>query len=209
MQRLPQMLALLERLVRHRQRLLRQDWQASARSGAVLAKELERTGFAVTHHAMPDHGDQLDALLRRSGGGAASSSSATWTTVWPEGTTRDWRFTRSRATRPRGTRCGRHEGAASVTALFALRELLAAGFDALESIRFFLVPEEELGSIHSRQRIEAVARGRRIGPWCWSLRVPAAALVTARGAVGAFFMHAHGQSAHCATNYLQRRERGA
>ena len=152
--------------------------------------ELERTGFAVTHHAMPDHGDQLDALLRLNGKGRLLILGH-MDTVWPEGTTRDWRFAQQGNTAT-GPGVGDMKGGL-VMALFALRELLAASFDALESIRFFLVPEEELG-IHSRQRIEAVARE---ADWTLVLEPsrPGGDLVTARGAVDAFFMHAHGQSA--------------
>jgi glutamate carboxypeptidase len=87
-------------------------------------------------------------------------------------------------------------------AIFALSELLSRGFDELESIRFFIVPDEELGSIHSRPRIEEVARE---ADWTLVLEPgrPGGGVVTARGALGAFFMHAHGKSAHCAVNYRQ------
>ena len=86
-----------------------------------------------------------------------------------------------------------------VMAIFALRELLAAG--SMPRIDpFFIVPDEELGSIYSRPRIEDAARD---ADWALVLEPgrPGGGIVTARGAVGAFFMHAHGQSAHCATNY--------
>ena len=193
--KLPQMLALLERLVNIDSGSY---YKAGVDEvGAVLTGELESTGFVVTRHAMPDHGDQLDALLRLNGKGRLLVLGH-MDTVWPEGTTREWRFAQQ-GNAATGPGVGDMKGGL-VMALFALRELLAAGFDALESIRFFLVPEEELGSIVSRPRIEAVARE---ADWILVLEParPGGGLVTARGAVGAFFMHAHGQSAHCATNY--------
>src|SRR6185295_4698250 len=121
-------------------------------------------------------------------------------TVWPKGTAQEWPFaiTDGRAT---GPGVGDMKGGL-VMAIFALRELLSRGFDDLQSIRFFIVPDEELGSIHSRPRIEEVARD---ADWTLVLEPgrPGGGVVTARGALGAFFMHAHGKSAHCAVNYRQ------
>jgi glutamate carboxypeptidase len=193
--KLPQILTLLERLVNIDSGSY---YKAGVNQvGAVLTEELARTGFTVTRHAMQQCADQVDALLRLNGKGRLLILGH-MDTVWPEGTVRDWRFAQDGGTAT-GPGVGDMKGGL-VMAIFALRELLATGFDALESIRFFLVPEEEIGSIHSRPAIEAAARD---ADWALVLEParPGGGLVTARGAVGAFFMHAHGASAHCATNY--------
>ena len=78
-----------------------------------------------------------------------------------------------------------------VMAIFALRQIFAACFDALESIRFFIVPDEELGSIHSRPRIEEAAREADYALVLEPGR-PGGGIVTARGAVGAKQGH-HGR----------------
>jgi glutamate carboxypeptidase len=90
-----------------------------------------------------------------------------------------------------------------VMALFALQELLVQdAFDSLESITFFLVPDEELGSVYSRPAIELAAQD---ADWVLVLEPgrPGGGIVTARGALGALRMCAHGKSAHCAVNYAK------
>jgi len=85
-----------------------------------------------------------------------------------------------------------------VSALFALRILLARGLTGLGSIRYLLVPDEELGSPLSRPWIESVAREADM---CLTLEPgrPGGGLVTSRGAVGAVYVAAEGISAHCGT----------
>jgi glutamate carboxypeptidase len=194
-EKLPQMLALIERLVNidsgsHFKPGVNQV-------GEILAEELSRSGFEIQCHPMTQCGDQVVGFRRLNGKGRLLILGHA-DTVWPEGTARDWRYTASDGY-AKGPGVGDMKGGL-VMAIYALRELLASGFDALESIRFFIVPDEELGSIYSRPRIEAAARE---ADWALVLEPgrPGGGVVTARGAVGAFFMHAHGKTAHCATNY--------
>ena len=193
--KLPEMLALIERLVN-----IDSGSYCTAgvnQVGAVLAAELERTGFTVERHPMRECGDQFVGRKRMGGKGRLLILGHA-DTVWPEGTVREWPYAASGGFAT-GPGVGDMKGGL-VMAIFALRELLATGFDGLESISFFIVPDEELGSIHSRPRIEDAARE---ADWVLVLEPgrPGGGVVTARGAVGAFFMHAHGQTAHCATNY--------
>ena len=194
-QKTPEMLALIERLVNIDSGSY--DKAGVDRVGAILADELACTGFEISRHAMAPCGDQVIGTLRLKGRGRLLILGHA-DTVWPAGTALEWPYAEhdGRAT---GPGVGDMKGGL-VMAIFALRELLAAGFDGLESIRFFVVPDEELGSIYSRPRIEEAARE---ADWVLVLEPgrPGGGIVTARGAVGAFFMHACGQTAHCATNY--------
>jgi glutamate carboxypeptidase len=194
-EKLPQMLGLLETLVNI-------DSGSYYKAGvdkvsAMVAEELSQSGFDIERHRMKQCGDQVVGFKRLKGKGRLLILGHA-DTVWPEDTVREWRFAASN-----GQATGPGVGdmkSGLVMAIFALRELLASGFDALESIRFLVVPDEELGSIHSRPRIEAAARE---ADWTLVLEPgrPGGGVVTARGTVGAFFIRAQGQSAHCATNY--------
>ena len=195
-QQTPQMLALLERLVNV-------DSGSYCREGvnrvsAILADELAGIGFSIARHAMPECGDQVIATRRMNGRGGRLLILGHADTVWPAGTVAEWPYAEQDGYAT-GPGVGDMKGGL-VMAVFALRELFAAGFDGLESIRFFIVPDEELGSIHSRTRIEEVAREVDYALVLEPGR-PGGGIVTARGAVGAFFLNAHGQTAHCATNY--------
>ncbi len=191
---LPQMLQLLETLVNI-------DSGSYCKNGvdrvsSMLADELAGLGFDIERHALRDRGDQVIATRRLKGKGRLLILGHA-DTVWPEGTVQEWPFSMADG-RATGPGVGDMKGGL-VMATFALRQLLADGFDALESIRFFIVPDEELGSIQSRARIEDVARH---ADWTLVLEPgrPGGGVVTARGALGAFRMHAHGHSAHCAVN---------
>jgi glutamate carboxypeptidase len=194
---LPRMLALLERLVNTDSGSYDRD--GVNRVATMLADELASIGFAIDRRPMPHCGDQTVAE-RRLGGKGRLLILGHADTVWPKGTAAEWPFAMADGCAT-GPGVGDMKGGL-VMAIFALRVLLARGFDALESIRFFIVPDEELGSIHSRPRIEEVARE---ADWTLVLEPgrPGGGVVTARGALGAFFMHAHGKSAHCAVNYRQ------
>lgn len=193
--KLPQMLVLIERMVNIESGSY--DREGVNRIGAILAEELSATGFEITRNPMPHCGDQVIAS-RRLGGEGRLLVLGHADTVWPAGTAAEWPFAISNG-RATGPGVGDMKGGLAM-AIHALRELLAGGFDRLESITFFIVPDEELGSIHSRPRIEQAARD---ADWTLVLEPgrPGGGVVTALGAVGAFFMHAHGQSAHCATHY--------
>ena len=193
--KLPQMLALIESLVNIDSGSYDRD--GVNRVATLLADALEQTGFSIDRRPMQHCADQVIAT-RRLGGRGRLLILGHADTVWPAGTASEWPFS-LRDGYATGPGVGDMKSGL-VMAIFALRELLESGFDQLESITFFIVPDEELGSIHSRPRIEEVARA---ADWTLVLEPgrPGGGVVTARGAVGAFFMHAHGQSAHCATSY--------
>lgn len=191
---MPQMLQLLETLVNI-------DSGSYCKKGvdrvsSMLADELTGLGFDIQKHALRERGDQVIATKRLKGKGRLLILGHA-DTVWPEGTAKEWPFALADG-RATGPGVGDMKGGL-VMATFALRQLLADGFDALESIRFFIVPDEELGSVQSRARIEEVAR---TADWTLVLEPgrPGGGVVTARGALGAFRMCAHGHSAHCAVN---------
>lgn len=169
------------------------------RVGQILADELDRLGFTIARFPLDARGDQVIAS-RRFGGQGHLLVLGHIDTVWPEGTVREWPFA-ARDGRATGPGVGDMKGGL-VMALFALRELERQGFEGIESIRFFLVPDEELGSVGSRARIEAEGR---TADWVLVLEPgrPGGGVVTGRGALGAFFLDARGRSAHCAVNYDQ------
>jgi glutamate carboxypeptidase len=166
---------------------------------SILEDALRALGFEIERRSMPACADQLIAK-RTFGGHGRLLILGHADTVWPEGTVSEWPFAME-GDRATGPGVGDMKGGL-VMALFALRHLLAQGFDALESITFFLVPDEELGSIHSRPAIEAASRDADYVLVLEPGR-PGGGIVTARGALGAFQMCAHGRSAHCAVNYAK------
>jgi glutamate carboxypeptidase len=165
--------------------------------GEILAARLRLLGFELERHTLSACGDRYVGTRRLAGEGRLLVLGHT-DTVWPEGTLARWPFS-MRDGRATGPGVGDMKGGL-VMALYALQALFEAGFDALESIRFMLVPDEELGSPHSREAIERAARD---ADWVLVLEPgrPGGGVVTARGALGAFFVHAHGQDAHCAVNH--------
>jgi glutamate carboxypeptidase len=193
--KLPEMLGMLERLVNI-------DSGSYCKSGVdrvgrFLAEQLSALGFEIDIRRLADRGDQVIGNKRFGGAGRLLILGHA-DTVWPEGTVRDWPYSR-RDERATGPGVGDMKGGL-VMALFALRELFERRFDRLEWIRFFIVPDEELGSVNSRRQIEEAAKDAN-----WTLVLepgrPGGGIVTARGAVGAFFMRTHGHTAHCAVNY--------
>jgi len=193
--KLPNMLRLLERLVNIDSGSYYKPGVDEV--GNVLAAELTELGFSIERRVLENRGDQVIATKRLGGRGRLLILGHA-DTVWPEDTVKDWPFARDRD-RATGPGVGDMKGGL-VMALFALRQLFASGFDRLEQIQFFIVPDEELGSVGSRRQIEEVAKQ---ADWTLVLEPgrPGGAVVTARGAVGALFMHAHGHTAHCAVNY--------
>jgi glutamate carboxypeptidase len=89
-----------------------------------------------------------------------------------------------------------------IVALAAIEALEACHLGHLESITFMLIPDEELGSVHSRTIIEAEARKAD-----WALVMepgrPNGGVVTSRGVVGALYLRARGRTAHCGDNFSE------
>lgn len=193
--RLPDMLRLVETLVNV-------DSGSYCKPGvdrvsALLAAELAALGFEIERRPLASRGDQIIGRKNLKGRGRLLILGHA-DTVWPEGTAKDWRFSRT-GDRATGPGVGDMKGGL-VMAIFALRQLFERHFEGLEWIRFFIVPDEELGSVSSRRQIEEAAKD---ADWTLVLEPgrPQGGVVTARGAVGALFMHAHGQTAHGAVNY--------
>ena len=193
----PAMLALIERLVNIDSGSYHPPGVDAV--GALLGERLGALGFTVTRQPIDGRGHQVTAT-RTLGGTGRLLILGHLDTVWPAGTVDGWRFARSDA-RASGPGVGDMKGGL-VMALFALELLLREGLAGLASIRFLLVPDEELGSIQSRGWIEGVAAD---ADWALVLEParPGGGLVTARGAVGAVFLDAAGQSAHAAVNHAK------
>jgi len=165
---------------------------------AVLEQRLSSLGFAIERKANEACGDFVVARKAMGGVGRVVILGHV-DTVWPAGTVAEWPYRELSDTVATGPGVGDMKGGL-VMALFVLEKLLADGFDALESIAFVLVPDEEIGSVHSRADIEAQVRDADHVLVLEPGR-PGNGMVTARGALGNLFMHAHGCSAHCAVNY--------
>ncbi|MDR5815472.1 MULTISPECIES: M20 family metallopeptidase [unclassified Caballeronia] len=165
----------------------------------IMEAGLRTLGFTIDRRPMSACADQLVATRTLSGRGRLLILGHA-DTVWPEGTVAEWPFSID-GDRATGPGVGDMKGGL-VMALSSLRYLFAHGFDDLASITFFLVPDEELGSVHSRPAIEAAAQEADFVLVLEPGR-PGGGIVTARGALGAFQLCAHGRSAHCAVNYAK------
>ena len=191
---LPEMLGLTERIVN-----IDSGSHDAAGVNAVadeIQRALEALSFSVERRPLDGRGDQLTATLEI-GHGPALLILGHGDTVWPAGTVAEWSYCH---------RNGRLEGpgvgdmkSCLVTAIYALRVLLEYGDVRLGSIRYLLVPDEELGSAGSRAWIEDEARSADV---CLALEAgaPGGGVVTSRGAVGALILKARGISAHCSSD---------
>lgn len=196
-ERLPEMRALLAQLVNidsgsH-------DKKGVDAVSAVLAQHLERLGFAIERIPNANCGDFVFARKAMGGRGRLVILGHT-DTVWPAGTAAQWPYREISTDIATGPGVGDMKGGL-VMALFALETLFEGGFDALERITFVLVPDEEIGSVNSRKNIEDLVVDADAVLVLEPGR-PGNGVVTARGALGNLFMHAHGRSAHCAVNYV-------
>lgn len=195
---LPQMLELLEQAVNIDSGSY--CVEGVNRMGALWAQQLEAQGFSLRQRPVANRGDMVIAD-RKDGGRGRLVILGHLDTVWPEGTVQSWPFQMVNQNTATGPGVGDMKGGL-VMALFALKALsdLAPANAALESIKWVLVPDEELGSVGSRELIEKEAAGADIVLVLEPGRA-GGGIVTARGALGAYFMHATGCSAHCASNY--------
>ncbi len=169
----------------------------------VWAGMLAGMGFSVERTPLPGFGDQMTARLALGGNGPRLLVLGHADTVWPEGITREWSFTRQ-GDRITGPGVGDMKTNV-VMALHAIRALLAEEMlSGLTSLTLCIVPDEEIGSPGSRAWLEEESRNADL---CLTLEPcrPGGGLVVGRGAVGAFYMTATGITAHCGS----AREKGA
>jgi glutamate carboxypeptidase len=191
---MPELLALLERLVN----IDSGSYHAAGVQQVidVMSGELAKLGFEIARKPLPDRADRMTATLKLGRGKRHLLILGHADTVWPAGTVAEWPFARV-GDRLTGPGVGDMKGGV-VMALFALKSILARGLDGLDTIRFLLVPDEELGSIQSRSWIEDESRTADAALVLEPCR-PKGGIVVQRGAVGAVFIDAAGKSAHCAS----------
>jgi glutamate carboxypeptidase len=190
------MLELLERLV-------------NIDSGSYLAEGVDEVGLLLEERLTP-LGLRMErtSLYRRGclrvarrsfpGGRGSLLVLGHLDTVWPPGTAAAWPF-HAEGERATGPGVGDMKGAL-VLCLYALDELIRRNAVTVGEIAWMLVPDEELGSPMSRPAIE---EARRAADWVLVLEParPGGGLVTARGAVGAFYLAATSVSAHSGVDY--------
>lgn len=190
------MLALLERIVNIDSGSY--DAEGVNAVAAVFAQRLAEQGFALRRRNVDGRGDMLIAE-RRDGGTGRLLILGHLDTVWPKGTAKEWPFEMIGEEIATGPGVGDMKGGL-VMALHALRTLTELGGTPLESVKWVFVPDEELGSVGSRSLIEEEAADADVVLVLEPGRA-GGGIVTARGALGAYFLHATGCSAHCASNY--------
>ena len=166
--------------------------------GEFVAAELDRLNFAIDVRPNPELGNLMIGRKVYGGKGRVLIL-AHLDTVWPKGTLKDWPYAVTRDGFATGPGVGDMKGGL-IVALTAIEALMALGPCLLQAITVLLVPDEELGSIHSRSLIEEEAREAD-----WALVMeparPNGAVVTARGALASFILKAEGRTAHCGSNY--------
>lgn len=158
-----------------------------------LGEALAAVGFRVDRAPLDARGDRLTATLEV-GVGPRVLVLGHADTLWPAGTLARWPYAR-KGDRLTGPGVGDMKSSLPM-AVYALRAVHEErGLGGLGSIRFLLVPDEELGSAGSRPWIEAEARDADV---CLTLEAarPGGGVVVARGAVGAVYVRARGVEEH-------------
>jgi glutamate carboxypeptidase len=169
----------------------------------IWARMAAGLGFAVERAPLAGFGDQMTARLPLGGNGPRVLVLGHADTVWPAGIAAEWPFKRE-GDRITGPGVGDMKTNV-VMALHAIRMLLAErALSQLTSITLCIVPDEEIGSPGSRAWLEAEAREADL---CLTLEPcrPNGGMVVGRGAVGAFYLSATGNTAHVGS----AREKGA
>ncbi|ALM85990.1 M20 family metallopeptidase [Bordetella sp. N] len=196
--RLPDMVALLKTLVNMDSGSL--DVEGVNAVGRVLSERLSAAGFVVRERALPvaERGTMLIAEKQGAGKGKLLILGHL-DTVWPKGTVADWPFQLLDGGLATGPGVGDMK-AGLVMALHVLELLAQQNFNDFALIKWVLVPDEELGSAGSRPLIEEEARDMDTVLVLEPGR-PGGGVVTARGALGVYFIRAKGCSAHCGNDY--------
>jgi len=170
------------------------------RVGDAIAELLTPLGFVVHRERGREHGARMSATLHL-GQGPRLLIVGHADTVWPAGTAAEWPVRREDGMLS-GPGVGDMKGCV-VMAIHAVAAALRRGGErgamlaGIGEIALLIVPDEELGSPHSRAWIERFARGAGA---CLGLEagLPGGGVIVARGAVGALSVRARGRTAHCA-----------
>jgi glutamate carboxypeptidase len=154
--RRPEFLELLERFVTCESPS--HDKAAGDRMADLLAATLAADGWRVERTPRRDVGDVLCATLGGDGRDRGSLVLAHYDTVWPLGTLAGMPF-RVDAASDRAYGPGTLDMKAGIAAAIVAARLLAgAGAPAAGGVTLLITSDEETGSAHSRERIEAEAR---------------------------------------------------
>jgi glutamate carboxypeptidase len=172
------------------------DADGVERVAAAVAEMLARDGFELSRESLAGHADRLAATLVL-GPGPKLLIVGHADTVWPAGTAASWQPQRD-GPMLSGPGVGDMKGCL-VMAVHALAAARRVGIDGVGSVQMLIVPDEELGSVGSREWIERHAHGAAA---CLGLEAgwPGGGVVVQRGAVGALRILARGRSAHCAAH---------
>ena len=175
------------------------DDQGIARVNDALGRMLAAEGFEVATAAPGG----LEATLRV-GAGPRLLLVGHADTVWPSGTAAQWQPARSDGMLA-GPGVGDMKGCV-VMAIHAVGAAARQGVEGIGEVVLLVVPDEEHGSVASRDWIEQRARGAGA---CLGLEAgwPGGGVVVQRGAVGALRAVAHGRAAHCAGHEDRARAR--
>ncbi|NKR98702.1 M20/M25/M40 family metallo-hydrolase [Rhodococcus hoagii] len=165
------------------------------RVGDLVAERLEALGFTARRHAIASgRGQAFEATLETGEPGLRVLVLGHADTVWPEGTSADWPIV-TEGPIMSGPGLGDMKCALSM-AVHAIEAALETSVPGVESITYALVPDEELGSVGSRDWLADLGRRTDV---CLALEAGLAdgGVIVSRGAVGAMIITAHGRTAHC------------
>ncbi|MFN8471260.1 MAG: M20 family metallopeptidase [Anaerolineae bacterium] len=188
-----EMVRLLQSLVEHESPTAQtaEEKAHSDRLAEFLAGVIAGYGADVERIPQPKRGDHL--VARWGEGARPVLILAHYDTVWPLGTLREMPFAQDRG-KLRGPGIFDMKGGL-VLALFAMRAL--RDLDLLRGpVTLLINSDEEVGSLTSRELIEAEARRSRAALVVEPAQPPNAALKTSRKGVGRFHLRVIGKPAH-------------
>lgn len=164
------------------------------RVSELVGERLKPLGFTVgLHEISPDRGRAFEATLETGRPGVRVLVLGHADTVWPAGTVADWPIVTD-APIMSGPGLGDMKCALAM-AVHAIEAAMETSVPGIASITYALVPDEELGSVGSRDWLADLGRRTDI---CLALEAGLAdgGVIVSRGAVGAMIITAHGRTAH-------------